>query len=602
VALEVDTNWRPSDHEPSDAGSAAASGVRPGPTSTDRERDPQARLVLAGVIAVAVYACWRVTLGIDFGDGGHAVALAVRMAQGDVPFADEMNIQALGSVLAVPFTWLWTQVVGLDGVVLASRFWYLLVASGAGYLSYRALRTALRPVAAATMVAVALIPSPYNLLLVSYNTMPALGMVVATSAGFAAIRTHSARWAVVSGLGLSLAVVSHPVMIPAGVIFAVTVAWRARDRAVVRALAVTILGAAVLVIGWVVVVPGLSEALETYRASVDYQAPRLPPRSRLEWYLRVYRDTVLSLEYLPMWILVVTAAVVRPVRLRALALAGIPLAAAFPSFWLLANDRHQSVGASSGSYATIVVGALLIPGVVWVRRTRDRDLGLLLLLTVPVAVVTTPLIAMTTSAAPHFGATVAPLAPLLGVLMLIVLTAAGQAWPSSARPLMVAAGAVVLFLAVQSLYTFRNGAPWDMTATVSSGPNAGLRTTPGYAQLDGNLDDTLARWVCPGESILVQGSPSAYLFVDARMDTSILWLGDFGSANQATVDWFERSGREPDVAFVVDGYVRANGGWDEMVARDPLVAHLAATSEPDVLDGSLHVLRRQPPSCPLPTS
>ncbi len=91
---------------------------------------------------------WRASVGLDLGDGSHVVGLGMRLAQGDLPLADEMNLQALGSLPAVPFVWVWLQVVGNEGVILASRVSFAVVAALAGWVSWRALRPMVGPAVA----------------------------------------------------------------------------------------------------------------------------------------------------------------------------------------------------------------------------------------------------------------------------------------------------------------------------------------------------------------------------------------------------------------------------------------------------------------------
>ena len=99
--------------------------------------------LLSATAVLWIFLLWRVRLGADVGDGTHVVALAMRMAQGDVVLRDEMNLQALGSLVAVPFVWVWLEVVGVGSIVLASRVFYLVLASMAGLVCYRARRTRL---------------------------------------------------------------------------------------------------------------------------------------------------------------------------------------------------------------------------------------------------------------------------------------------------------------------------------------------------------------------------------------------------------------------------------------------------------------------------
>ena len=49
------------------------------------------------MLLVAVTLAVRARFGLDLGDGTHAVELAMRLARGDLPFRDEMNLQVLGA-------------------------------------------------------------------------------------------------------------------------------------------------------------------------------------------------------------------------------------------------------------------------------------------------------------------------------------------------------------------------------------------------------------------------------------------------------------------------------------------------------------------------
>jgi hypothetical protein len=161
-------------------------------------------LVRWGAVLLAIFACWWSTLGADLSDDGHNIALAWRMSLGDSPFADEMNLRATGSLLAVPFTWVWTHLFGMTGLVLASRIFFVAVAFGVGFLAYRALRTTLRPVTAAIAVTAPLMALPYHLGQISYNTMPIFGLVLGTAAGFAAVVRRDRRWALLCGAAVAV--------------------------------------------------------------------------------------------------------------------------------------------------------------------------------------------------------------------------------------------------------------------------------------------------------------------------------------------------------------------------------------------------------------
>lgn len=571
---------------------APADAVRE-PPPIDEEDLTAARI---GIAAFAVFALWRVTVGIDFGDGAHAVAQALRLANGDVPFVDEMNLQAQGALLAVPFTWVWRNSVGIDGIVLASRVWYLVVACGAGWLAVRALRTQLPAVVAVAAVAVALVPTPYNLLNVSYNTVPGLALLVSAAAGFAALNTRRRLWAAVCGLASVVAVFSHPAVLPGAAVLLVTVvvlSEREGQRRITRHVVVSAAGLSVLALGWLTLVVGLGNVARTFRYTTDYQSLRAPPVTRLRWFIDGYLDTLVDWRYVPMFVLAV-AAVTTGRRTAAVAAALVPLAAAGPSVALALDGLAQplAIGATIGTYTTIVVFALTVPVVLWSRRAGQRSVTRLLLIAVPSAAINVPAMAMTTSADALWGATVGSLVPLVAALTVGLIMMARDVSPSPTAVRAVAAGVLIVFVAVQTLYSFRNGTPWNASERVTSGPNAGLSTPAGYRGYEAATRTVIEHHVDDGDSVLFYVFPAGYLATEAPMDTNIVWLGRFRQANQATVDWFERTDRRPDVVFVPQVLVEEAGSWEALADEDPLVAHLRTNYSEPVGDGYFYVVRR----------
>lgn len=180
--------------------------------------------------------CWmvvRLVSGADLYDGSHIVALAQRIAQGDLLFVDEMNAQAVGSAFGAPFVWVWTHLFGQNFLVLAYRWFYLLVAAGVGLFCYRALRAGgIRPLIAFTALAWALVITSYHVWGISYNTVPTLAMVLATCCGYAAVRgprERAARWLVPVAVALPCGAISLQSLAPSMVVTAMVLlvlTWR----------------------------------------------------------------------------------------------------------------------------------------------------------------------------------------------------------------------------------------------------------------------------------------------------------------------------------------------------------------------------------------
>lgn len=538
-----------------------------------RKRQERA-LVTTGTILLVAFALWRATTGADLADGTHVVALAMRMAQGDAPLSDELNLQALGSLVAVPFTWLWLQVVGVEAVVLASRVFYVLLALGVGSLAYRGLRTGFPPVLAFLAVSLMLLATPYSLLLTSYNSGPVLGLGLATCAAFAALQRGSGRWAALAGVALAFSVLSHPATLPPAALLAVLVLVLARRGQVVRGLLTGGLGASLLVVLAVLAGPGLGALVDTVAFTIDYQADRIPPAERLLRSVGMHAEGLLAWRNLPALLLAVVPVVPRvALRWRLTAAAAAPLALAAAVIWAAhrAEPGELHLGEVSSAYL-VLLAVLLTPGVVLVvREVDDARLRRLLVLTLSPAVVGLVSLSLVSSASAKWGVAAAPVQPLLGASVLIVLFLLAR---HRGRTVALLAGGAVLvsLLGVHTNRVFWDTQPWRLDARVTQGPLAGLLTQESTLRQDCETRQAVERWVGPGDSVFFWSAAAGYTYSTAPMDTPILWFADFGAANAVGVEWMTAHDRWPDVVFVHRGILEAVGGWDQVIQRDPLLA------------------------------
>lgn len=529
--------------------------------------------VLLATAGLVVFGLWRVRFGTDLGDGTHVVALAMRMAQGDQPLTDEMNLQVLGSVLAVPFTWVWLQLVGADAVVLASRVFYVALALAVGVVAYRALRTRLPRAAAFTAAVLMLLPTPYNLLVTSYNTVPVLMLGLAASAGFAALRTRSSRWGGCAGVALAVTVLSHPASLPAAAVLALTVVLLARRGPAVTGLLVGGAVASALLVVALALGPGLGAVLDTVRYTTDYQASRPDPFSRLARSAERYLGGLLDPRLLPALVLTVLAVLPRlPWRWRATAATGLPVVLTVTAWWVAPEEPGggEPFGLYSATYALLLLTFLAAPVLVWAVRVRDRDLRVLLVLTAPTALLGVVFFAMTTSASIRWGAPLPPVLPLVGALGAGLVLWAGR-HGTRALALLAAGSLVGSLLAVHPLRSFRDGAPGTLEGPISAGPMAGLHASAFHVQRDSSLRALVDTWVEPGDGVFFYGLPGGYVYSEAPMQTNLVWVAAFGPANAETVRWWRETGRVPEVVVIAKTPQRVAGSWDALVATDPIL-------------------------------
>jgi hypothetical protein len=187
-------------------------------------------------------------------------------------------------------------------------------------------------VTAAIAVAAPLMALPYHLGQISYNTMPILGLVLGTAAGFAAILRRDRRWAFVCGAAVAVGVLSFPLIVVGGVILLVAVLAMSRRREVVASVVLGGLAVSVPFGLWLLVGVGPSLVAETLRFTLDYQALRLPVEQRGRLALDAYTFHLGLRMYWPMWGAALFAALpMLPIRARAAAVATVPPLRRYPS-------------------------------------------------------------------------------------------------------------------------------------------------------------------------------------------------------------------------------------------------------------------------------
>jgi hypothetical protein len=546
--------------------------------------DPAWAIALTALILFAL-AAWRSTLGMTLLDDSYYAGVTLRLAQGARLFADEMQIQSLGFLAAVPFAKLWTALFGMTGFVAALRVFYVALAGVVGAFMYRMLRTSFGRWAALAAVAAPLLAPAYNLLAVSYDTMAALGMMLAVVLCFKALR-DSSRWAAAgAGAAAAFACVSYPPFILVAVVLLVTFAVLARGWRLTGPMAI---GAAVVAVGtgaWL-----LSRApIADFRLTYEYvfgAYSTAGPSGRLLSELGHLWQTLAGRWGVPVWAWYAPAAAVSAgcawsarggperQRPRGLLAALLPAALVLPA---VANRFALGGGATfytlGGSYLIAFV-LFALPGIVAGLGTVSADTRHLLLLALPAGLVGFVLVSVFTSASILWASGVAGLAPLA---MAVVAWWMGEVGRLES-PLAEAAAALGLALVLVALLfgtSFKDGAPLTLHDTIRSGPYAGVTTTASLRRRVAAFEAVTAKWVGPTTGVLFFGYPGGYVLQRGVMVTNAVWL-NVGPVDRITIDYYDRTGRWPDVAFVPSELLTATGASTESAAADPLLAALAA--------------------------
>ncbi|WP_182525534.1 hypothetical protein [Nocardioides dongkuii] len=574
-------------------------------TATRRARLERAVVLAAGVLVVVWAAAW-IRVGIDTGDGGYVVALQLRIAQGDLPLVDELNPQSLGALHGAPFVWLWHQLFGLGGLVLAARAAFLVATVAVGVLAYRALRTVAGPPAAFAAVTVACLAIPYGIPVLSYNTVPILGSVLSAGALAATVETGSRRWAVVCGAALGLGTLANPQWLPAGLVLGVVSLVWLSARLWLPLLAAA--AAPLLVLGlWVLAVPGVGRLRNAVSYMQDTRAAITPGSERLENNLHALASPLLTPTYLVLLALaaLVTAGVLLRPRswIPGAALAVLPVAALVPVLrvaWrplpaeaTTALTLPGDIGATSLQASAAAVGVLLVPCLAWLARHGRRSLFAVGSFGLGVGLVVTPLLAASTASGPSRGIAGAGLAVALLVLVLTAIEAAEPArWPVGAA---AAVATVAAMAGIASATTFPTVPVGRADTSVSSGAWAGMVGAPGYVDSIRTVRAALAEHADPGDRVLGVAAPAFPLMADVRVGSPMLWLTFWGDGNRRGVRWLEDPANTPDVVLVVGHDARALSRG-RALRTDVLAEHLRSdyTVVDTTSDPPLTVLRRNP--------
>jgi hypothetical protein len=244
-----------------------------------------------------------------------------------------------------------------------------------------------------------------------------------------------------------------------------------------------------------------------------------------------------------------------------------------------------------GNYLIAFV-LLSLPAILVGWRRLPDDLRRLAVLALPPGIVGFTVVSAVTSAGMERASGVVGLAPLA---IVCVMWWTSEVQRVRSAPLRVAA-VLTLLLAIFALLfgsSFKDGSPLTLHHTIGSGAYAGVTTGDEKARRVSATEALAARWVRRSTGVLFFGKPAGYLMQRGVMVTNAVWL-TVGPGDQATVDYFDRTGRWPDIAFVPSVLLTPSGAVSSRAGADPLlfalVSHYTVAETSDV--AGLTVLRR----------
>jgi hypothetical protein len=535
------------------------------------------RIVVSAValLVIAMIAV-RSTFGVSFYDDSHYVTVALRLAQGARPFADEMSVQSLGFLPATTFVWLWTHLFGLTGLVTAFRLAYIAAATAVGSLAYVQLRRSFHPLTAALAVAVPLMCPPFNLFAPGYNQMATLGLLLGTVLAHRAWLDRSRLAAGGAGLSLVFASVTYPPLTVAALVLIGILIVTTRDRRVIIPLLGTCAVASAMFIGGLLSFVSIADI----RTGIAYATENVVgfhgPAEKLYSTLWRLTDSLLQPTLWPMWLAAAVACVPRiPRRVRAILLLALPLLALGRSIQALSMGLHV-FGITAGAWLITFTLAAAIPVTVWAIAEKRHDLTMLLVFTLPVSAVGFLTVAYATDAPWLRGVAVIGMVPAAIGVIATWACALEELW---GERLLVIASLIVLAIVVGMVWSesVDNGRPLAMSGYLDHGAYAGMHMSPERAQQILDLEAAARKWVKPGDRVTFYGERQSYLAVGGRIYTNAVWLYPAPSDIYA-LRYFAAHGGMPDVVFTDQFSMRLRHmmPYEFAAKSDPLIARLLA--------------------------
>jgi hypothetical protein len=553
--------------------------------------------VVAWVVVMVVR---RLSYGVDFRDEAFYAAITQRFALGDVPFVDEINLRATGSLFATPFYWVFVKLTGsTDGIILFLRKVYVAVELGVAVCAYRLAILHVGRAHALLVAAAAAAYVPFSIPALSYNTVAASLLAAGVCIGLRGLALDARRSLIVAGVVHGLACVAYP---PLALICLVLVGgmWvsapgeTSRERR--RPLLAYLLGQggvgalAALTLG-----PPL---LTSLGAIMAYEGQLTQPRSlkkaldlveQLDRFSPATPSTFLTVAVL--WLL---ARQSLRARRFVLPFAVLAIASAFRE----GSPTEKIVWASNlsifiplylGLFALVLV-ALVPAQQVGEGGARAGVRRQLFFVGVLPSLVAGSLMAFSSDAG--FGnANLGYFAASLVALVALPLAVQGDSaapLPAPARAFTFAAMAAVPYFMVS---TFAVGVYWDgavsaHTTQVRSGPFASLYTLPAKAQRAEEVNQAIRALVKPGDSFVsFYDFPAGYLSVPVKPGMPTSWADQRAAYQGPQLDYYRRRRDGKGYALVLTG----------TKARDAALDALVAVPARLVRDGGWYRIYREPP-------
>jgi hypothetical protein len=499
-------------------------------------------IAITALVAAVVMLLVRMRYGADIGDESYYAAMPYSFVLGHRPFIDEREVYLLPGLLTWPLVKAYVSLVGgSTGIVLFVRRMWLVFVLAIGAVSFSTLRKLIRWELALLVALLPVVLVPFNIMSLSYNTMGSQFIVLGVALGARTVAIDDRRWwwLALAGLAHGLAAVAYPTLVIAIAFFSIAIVAVFR-RGSLRPLLTYWAGAAVVALGLLGVFAyyGFRNVIGmvTYMGMLSRY---LGGGAKL---LRIAQQF---------------AAAARPYRILAALLVAGGVAVAVPRVgdkarWflplclpLLARGFIITPSARN-LILTVLFG--LFAGLFYLSLRVDEQYRRWLYWA-GFAPVGAGLITTYTSANGLMNFGVGMAAALLGAGLLFALATSKG---SELRALWAAVG--ILYLLGTAVYYQWNGnaVVHDVpiaqeTVYLTTGPYAGLHTSPHRAQAVLDFAKDMKRYGRPGDRLFsYTGQCYGYLFSDFRPATDNIWFApvedELPAIQQSLLDHWKETG------------------------------------------------------------
>lgn len=173
------------------------------------------KIISIVIFAMLLLGTLRVTLHADVYDEIFNLSVSYRVAMGDLPYYQCWEAYQGGDLFLSPFLWLYVNIVGTSsGIVLYSRFIYLLWLAACSFIVFRAINFILPKLQAFVIALSCYFFSIYGLFYLWYDTVSVLLLLAGCFSIFIAIvKGNKSGWAILGSFLHGLMVLAYPSLI-----------------------------------------------------------------------------------------------------------------------------------------------------------------------------------------------------------------------------------------------------------------------------------------------------------------------------------------------------------------------------------------------------